>query len=144
MTCEGCSGKVTKALSAVEGVTTQKVCHKSGSVKFTFDPAKTDKTKVITAINATGFKVAGEKLNIPVTGMTCGGCSKKVTTALEAIEGCTISKVCHKSGHAEVTIDTAKTSKAKVIDAINATGFKAQEAKPATAPTPVEAEKKEG
>ena len=133
MTCEGCSSKITKSLKATEGVTLHKVCHKSGHVVFTFDPAKTNKTKVISAINTTGFKVVGENLTIPVTGMTCGGCTKKVTTALKAIEGCQVTKVCHKSGHAVVTIDTAKISKQQIVEAINKTGFKAQETKKAPA-----------
>ena len=130
MTCEGCSDKITKALTAIEGVITQKICHKSGSVKFTYNPEKTNKTKIISVINTTGFKVAGEKLSIPVSGMTCGGCTSKVKAALTVVEGCSITSICHKSGHAKVTIDTAKTSKEKVIEAINKTGFKTQEAKP--------------
>ncbi len=132
MTCDSCSAKLTKALESVEGITTIKVCHESGCVEFSFDPAKTNKSNIISAINVTGFKVAGEKVSIPVTGMTCGSCSKKVMTALEGIEGCTDAKVCHNSGHVEFTIDTAKTSKEKVIETINATGFKAQTPKLAT------------
>lgn len=127
MTCESCSEKVTQALASVEGVNSQKVCHKSGCVKFNFDPTKTDKATALAAINNTGFKVAGEKLSIPVTGMTCGSCSTKVRTTLENIEGCSDAKVCHKSGHAQVTIDTTKTSSEKVIQAINNTGFKAKQ-----------------
>lgn len=125
MTCGACSGKVKKTLAAVDGVTVKKVCHKSGNVMVSYDPAKTDKSKVQAALATTGFKVAGEKLSIPVSGMTCGACSKKVTAALTALEGCTVGGVCHKSGKATVTIDTAKTSEAKVIEAIKASGFKA-------------------
>jgi len=126
MTCTGCSGKVSKALAAIDGVTTKKVCHKTGCVEFAFDPAKTDKATVVSAVKATGFKVAGEKLSIPVSGMSCSSCSTKVMTALNAIEGCSDAQVCHKSGNATVTIDTAKTSSAKIVEAINNTGFKAK------------------
>jgi len=137
MTCGKCSAKLTKALEATEGVTVKNVCHKSGCVVVDIDTAKTDKTKVQTAINATGFKVAGEKLSYHVKGMTCGKCSTKLTAALTALEGCKVGKVCHKSGHADVTIDTAKTTEKKVIDAINATGFKVvtEEEKKAPAPS---------
>ncbi len=140
MTCSDCSGKLKTSLGAIEGVTVKKVCHKSGHVMVKYDEAKTDKSKVITAIAATGFKVAGEKLNIPVSGMTCGDCSDKVAKALTSLEGCSGIGVCHKSGHASVVIDTAKTSEAKVMEVINATGFKVtKEAKvaPATETTKV-------
>ncbi len=134
MTCGSCSNKVKKTLSAVEGVTVKKVCHKSGNVMVSYDPAKTDKAHVHAALVTTGFTVAGEKLSIPVSGMTCGACSKKVTTALTSLEGCIVGGVCHKSGHATVIIDPSKTSEAKVIEAIKATGFKVtKEAKVAPA-----------
>jgi copper ion binding protein len=125
MTCGSCSGKVKTTLAAVDGVTVKKVCHKSGKVMVKYDPAKTDKSKVMAAINTTDFKVAGEQLSIPVSGMTCGACSKKVATVLTSLEGASAVGVCHKSGKASVVIDTAKTSEAKVMEAINATGFKA-------------------
>jgi P-type Cu+ transporter len=125
MTCSACTGKVNTALTAIEGVTVNKVCHKSGMVCVKIDPEKTDKSKVSEAITATGFKVTGEALTIPVSGMTCGACSKKVTEALTALEGCSSVGVCHKSGKATVVIDSSKTSEAKVVEAIKASGFKA-------------------
>ncbi len=124
MTCEMCAKKVTTALAATEGVTIKKVCHKSGTVAVDIDEAKTNKEAVTTAINATGFKVTGEKLSVPVSGMTCTTCSGKVTTAVEALEGVSACSVCHKSGHADITVDTSKTSKAKVLETIQALGFK--------------------
>lgn len=136
MTCTKCSDKVNTALSAIEGVTVNKVCFKSGKVCVKLDAAKTDKAKVSEAITATGFIVAGESLTIPVSGMTCGACSKKVAAALTALEGCSSVGVCHKSGKATVVIDSAKTSEEKVMEAINATGFKAgAEVKAPTAET---------
>jgi copper ion binding protein len=125
MTCGSCSDKVKTALTAIDGVTVQKVCHKSGKVCVKIDSAKTDKSKVSEAITASGFKVTGEELTIPVSGMTCGACSKKVTEAITALEGVSSAGVCHKSGKASVVIDSSKTSEAKVMEAINATGFKA-------------------
>ncbi len=134
MTCGSCSNKLKTTLAAVDGVTVKTVCHKSGKVMVKYDEAKTDKTKVAAAITSTGFKVAGEKLSIPVSGMTCGACSKKVAAALTSLEGCSGVGVCHKSGHASVVIDSAKTSEAKVMEAIKATGFKVtKEAKAAPA-----------
>ncbi len=132
MTCKMCSGKITKALEGIDGVTVKKVCHKSGTVAVNIDEKKSNNAAVQAAIVATGFKVAGEKLEVPVSGMTCGKCSKKVATAVKALDGVSNCSVCHRSGHASITLDTKKTSKEKVMEAINATGFKttkAQEAK---------------
>ncbi len=124
MTCKMCAKKVTEVLTAIEGITIKKVCHKLGTVSVDIDEAKTNKEAVATAINATGFKVIGEKLSIPVSGMTCTKCSGKVTAAVKALEGVSSCSICHKSGHADITVDTSKTSKEKIFEAINATGFK--------------------
>jgi len=124
MTCVSCADKVKTSLVSVDGVQVNKVCHKSGHVAVSFDEKKTDKAAVLTALKSTGFEVAGEQLSIPVSGMNCGKCSTKLTTALNAIEGCEVGGVCHKSGHATVTIDPAKTSEAKVIETITTNGYK--------------------
>lgn len=57
MTCGGCSGKVAKAIEAVDGVQSQEVSHKDGHATVVFDPAKVSEKDIKTAINATGFKV---------------------------------------------------------------------------------------
>ena len=124
MSCGTCSDKLTSTLTNLDGVSVKKACHKSGNVVVNYDEAKTDKTKVQTAIASTGLTVAAEKLSIPVSGMACVTCSDKLTAALTSLEGCTVGGVCHKSGHATVTIDPAKTTEAKVIETIEATGLK--------------------
>ena len=127
MTCVSCADKVKTSLVSVDGVQVNKVCHKSGHVAVSFDEKKTDKAAVLTALKSTGFEVAGEQISIPVSGMNCGKCSTKLTAALNAVDGCTVGTVCHKSGHATVTIDPAKTSEAKIIETITSKGYKAGE-----------------
>jgi len=127
MTCSKCSDKVKASLGEMEGLTVKKVCHKSGKVMVSYDDAKIEDAKVTEAISATGFKVAGESINIPVSGMKCGSCSSKLTEALTKMEGCSNVSVCHKSGNASVVIDTEKTSKEKVMEVIKASGYKAGE-----------------
>ena len=56
MSCSACSTKVGKALTSVEGVKEQKVCHVAKQAVVTFDPKKVSRDKVIAAIDSTGFK----------------------------------------------------------------------------------------
>lgn len=63
-----------------------------------------------------------------VTGMTCGGCSKKLTSALAAVKGVEVKKVCHKSGHVDVVLGEGATSK-QVEEVITQKGFKIAPAK---------------
>ncbi len=126
MTCEGCSGAVTRKLAAIDGVTVKKVCHQSGCAVVNYDPKKVRKEAIAAAINQGKFKVAAERVCVSVEGMTCGKCSEKLTTALNAVDGVTVKSVCHKSGKAVVDIDCAKSCRTTVVKTITATGFKAE------------------
>ena len=64
------------------------------------------------------------RVKYDVSGMTCGGCSGKLTKMLTAIEGVKVNKVCHKSGSADVTIKDGTASEKDVQKAIAAAGFK--------------------
>lgn len=129
MTCGKCSTKLTTALEAIDGVTVKSVCHKSGHAVVDIDASKTSKEKVAEAIKATGFKVAGEEVAMHVSGMTCAGCSKKLTSSLAALEGVNVKSVCHKSGNVVVTINSQKADESKVQAAITKAGFKVDTAK---------------
>lgn len=65
-----------------------------------------------------------EGVNFVVTGMTCDGCSKKVSTELAKIEGVEVKGVCFKSGHAVVKYDAEKVKREDVVAAIEKAGFK--------------------
>jgi len=125
MTCGACEGKVKKALTGLDGVTSvDKVCNKSSAAAVTYDPAKVKPEQIQAAIKATGFKVEGAQKEFPVSGMTCGACEGKVKKALGKLEGVTsVDKVCHKSSVAAVTYDASKVSEQQISDAISATGF---------------------
>jgi len=61
--------------------------------------------------------------HVNVAGMTCGGCSKKLTTALAAVKGVEVKKVCHKSGCVDVVLTEGATAD-QVKQVIAKTGFK--------------------
>ena len=62
LACQSCSNHLTATLGKAEGVVNvDKVCHLSGSAQITFDPKKTDATKLKAAINATKYKVADKE-----------------------------------------------------------------------------------
>lgn len=124
MTCGGCEGKLSKKLKAVDGVTVDGVCSKSGKACVSYDADKVTKEQLMEVVTKSGFKLDGEMVSLPVDGMTCGGCSSKVKNAIAALDGVSANSVCHKSGKATVTFDPAKTSACKITAAINTTPFK--------------------
>ena len=58
MTCGSCSNKVTEALNAVEGVTVQSVCHKSGKAVVDVVADKSDRAAVVKVITDAGYKAS--------------------------------------------------------------------------------------
>ena len=58
MTCTSCTGKVTKALNAVDGVTVQTVCHKSGKAVVDVVDAKTNRAAVVKVITDKDYKAS--------------------------------------------------------------------------------------
>jgi copper chaperone CopZ len=62
MTCEACDSHVAHAAQEVEGVIEARADHITGKAEVEFDKSKTSKEAIIQSINATSYKVVGEKL----------------------------------------------------------------------------------
>jgi copper ion binding protein len=58
MQCGGCSTKVGKVLTSLEGVISGSACHESKQATVMFHPEKVSQDKIVAAIQSTGFKVA--------------------------------------------------------------------------------------
>ena len=82
------------------------------------------------AFTAIGVSAITKKATIRVDGMTCVKCSGSVEKALKATEGVEKVEVNLERKEAVVDYDDAKVTEAKLREVINATGFKAVEAKP--------------
>ena len=61
MKCAKCSGAVTKALKATEGVEEAQVNHEKGEAVIKYDDQKLTEAKLREVINGTVFKAAEEK-----------------------------------------------------------------------------------
>jgi len=60
---------------------------------------------------------------LQVTGMTCGGCTGKVTQALKAIPGVGDVKVSLSAGEATVQYDERRTSPDQLKSAVKRAGY---------------------
>lgn len=60
---------------------------------------------------------------IKITGMTCGGCTSKLTRALQAVAGVTDVTVSLQPGEAKVQYDELLASPARLESAVKAAGF---------------------
>ena len=66
---------------------------------------------------------ATTKLELPVQGMTCATCARRVERALLAGEGVLEAQVNFALGRASVTFDPARTSEARLVEAVVDAGY---------------------
>jgi copper chaperone len=63
-------------------------------------------------------------LNLAIEGMHCGACVRRVTTALQGVEGVTVKSV--EIGSAKVVFDAAEASAQDIAAALDRNGFPAR------------------
>ena len=66
-----------------------------------------------------------ETVNLAIDGMSCGGCVRNVTAALGAVPGANVKDV--RVGAATITVDPARASPQRLIEALARVGFDAKQ-----------------
>ena len=142
MVCGGCMRKVETALAAVPGVISAKANLTTKRATAVFGNAQeADAGKLIGALDAIGFGAteylpearpsAQQTVTLAVENMVCGGCLRKVETALAAILGVISAKGNLTAKRATVVFEKPQEAgAAKAIDALGAIGFRAAELAP--------------
>jgi len=144
MNCGGCSGKVTKALGAVEGVVRADVSHADDMVLVEFDSEKTSVKALKTVAVALGYALEPkaeapavptikftEDFKINITGMTCSSCAGRVETALNAVEGVGEANVNLALENATISYDPSMISADKIKQIVADAGYGTAEAQSA-------------
>ncbi len=65
------------------------------------------------------------RVTIPVTGMHCGHCASRVEAAVQRLDGVKAISVHLHDGRVIVVFEKAKLAPAKIVETIDALGFKA-------------------
>ena len=65
-----------------------------------------------------------EKLTLSIDGMHCGGCVRRVTTALERVTGVEVGSV--EVGSAQMVFDSSRSGPDEIAAAVNRIGFSAR------------------
>ena len=65
-----------------------------------------------------------DSLTLSIEGMHCGGCVRRVTTALEGVKGVELGSV--EVGSAEMTFDPNRVSAEEIAAAVDRIGFSAR------------------
>ncbi|MBL7049275.1 MAG: copper-translocating P-type ATPase [Nitrospira sp.] len=101
MTCAACSARVQKALESGKGVQSANVNLAAERATVYYLPSETDSSEIIKIITDAGYGVSLSSITLPIKGMTCAACVKRVQDKLTAVEGVL---------HAAVNIATEKAT----------------------------------
>jgi Cu+-exporting ATPase len=123
MTCASCSSRVEKALKKVPGVLEANVNLASEQATVSYDSSQIAPGQLAEAVERAGYGVITERVEIPVTGMTCASCSSRVEKALKKVPGVLDAGVNLAAERASVTFAPAAASWTDLKAAIERTGY---------------------
>jgi len=121
MTCASCVLRVEKALMAAPGVAGAAVNLATERAEITGQGL--DRAALIKAVEAVGYDVRPQNIDIEVEGMTCASCVGRVERALKAVPGVAEASVNLATERAHVS---GTASAAELIRAIEAVGYDAR------------------
>jgi len=87
MSCASCVTRVEKGLSKMNGISDVKVNFASEKATVTFDPSRVHLGDLIGTVKDLGYGAGMEKITLPIHGMSCASCVKRVESALGGLEG---------------------------------------------------------
>jgi Cu+-exporting ATPase len=87
MSCASCVARIEKGLSKMSGITEAKVNFATEKATITFNPAEVRMGDFVATIKDLGYEAGVEKVMLPIQGMSCASCVKKVEKALNGLEG---------------------------------------------------------
>jgi Cu+-exporting ATPase len=87
MTCASCVRRVERTLGKVPGVAAASVNLATEQATVSYDPATVRLADLEGAVERAGYGVRREEVVLPVTGMTCASCVRRVERALGKVPG---------------------------------------------------------
>src|SRR5437868_2380075 len=87
MTCASCVRRVERALSKVDGVQSADVNLATEQATVRYDPSIASMAALRGAVEKAGYTVPAEEATLPIEGMTCASCVRRVEKALAKLPG---------------------------------------------------------
>jgi P-type Cu+ transporter len=123
MTCASCANRIERGLKKVGGVESAQVNLASEQATITFDPQQIQPPALIEAIQGSGYGVITDRVEFPVTGMTCASCQARVEKALRKVDGVLSANVNLATERAVVEYVPGDASLSTLKAAVEAAGY---------------------
>ncbi len=128
MSCASCVARIVKGLSKMSGIQEAKVNFASEKTTVTFDPSRFHLGEMVGTVKDLGYAAGLEKVSLPVQGMSCASCVKKVEGALNAVAGVVYARVNFATERASVQYIPGAVSLGDLKTAVKDAGYDILEA----------------
>ncbi|MBP2298894.1 heavy metal translocating P-type ATPase [Azospirillum picis] len=122
MTCASCVRRVEKALSRVPGVAAVSVNLATERARLSFT-GRPDARAAAEAVEAAGYGVERQEVDLSVTGMTCASCAGRVEKALSRVPGVDSAAVNLATERVHVVAFAGSAAPADLIAAVEKAGY---------------------
>ncbi len=123
MSCANCSGTVSEAVSALDGVREANVNFATDEGTVEYDPEVVSLAEIYAAIEDAGYDPVRASTTIGITGMSCSNCAETNETALESVPGVVNAEVNYATDEASVEYNPAQVSLSNLYDAVEDAGY---------------------
>ncbi|MEZ4532735.1 MAG: heavy metal translocating P-type ATPase [Thermomicrobiales bacterium] len=123
MTCASCVRRVENALAKTDGVRQAAVNLATEEATVQFDPKVVSLETLQKAVTDAGYGVATAELSLPVEGMTCASCVRRVEKALEGVSGVESVNVNLATETATVRYLPGSATRADMVAAVESAGY---------------------
>lgn len=137
MTCAACAQRIEKTVRKLSGINQATVNLASEKLFVEYDSNQLELSAIKAAVTKIGYEVAekspNSKVTIPIGGMTCAACARRVEKAIGKLEGVEETSVNFATEKAVVTYDPQSVRLSAIRGAIEKAGYQALEANKADA-----------
>jgi len=127
MMCDHCVNSVTQAVKKLDGVNSVEVSLSNKNAIVDFDEKIVSLREVENAIKKAGYEVLSKRDSTGVTflieGMMCEHCVRRVTKAIEDVDGVKSVKVDLEKAEALVNFENGKEDDEKIFQAVANSGY---------------------
>ncbi|HUP27015.1 MAG TPA: heavy metal translocating P-type ATPase, partial [Chloroflexia bacterium] len=123
MTCASCVRRVERALQKVEGVQSAAVNLATERATVKYDPALATMSAMRSAVENAGYTVPTEEALLPIEGMTCASCVRRVEKSLLKLPGVESAGVNLATEQASVRFNPAMVGREEMRKAVEKAGY---------------------
>jgi len=127
MSCASCAANIQKGLRQIPGVKSADVNFATSTATIIFDPGVVRLAGLSSRIREIGYEVGTVTTEVPIEGIVCASCVRKIEQALLEVRGVVKSSVNLATGRASVEFLPSETGLPEIKRAIESAGYRVVE-----------------